>query len=364
MSLLKNLFENIYRMKTQKQWAVCVWLFVAALMTSLSSCKKQSDSPSIPTDQNKRVWIINEGNFQFGNASIDIYLPDSQTVFKNIYKTVNQKNLGDVAQSGVLSGKKLFVVVNNSSKISVLNTADYREIQSISLPQSSPRYLQFVHDNKAFVTELYAKKIWIINPNSGNLIDTITTEGWTEQMALVGNEIFIAQRTRLNDVYVANVLVVDARANKILKKILLPSEPNSLVELNNFIWVLCSATTTQPARLVKIDPRTKNIEKTIDFPVGRRPMLLRANPATQELFWVSDGVYKLKETENNIPSTPLVPGNGRNIYALDVNSDNGEIYIADAIDYVQSSSIFRYDRSGKLVHTFKAGIITNSFIFE
>lgn len=345
-----------------RYYASTLWLF--CLFALFSSCEKQPDKQPLPSDKNNRVFIINEGNFQFGNASIDVYLPDSQTIFKNIYKTANNKNLGDVAQSAVLHDKKLFTVVNNSSKISVISTDDYKEFYTISLPGSSPRYIQFVNDNKAFVSEIYAKKIWIINPVNGTLIDTISTEGWTEQMVLIGNELFVAQRTRLNDNFVANVLVINTNNNKIVQTISLPSEPNSIAAIGSKIWVLCSSGNTQNAKLLCLNSGNKTIEKEWEFNVGDKPMLLRKNENSNEIFWCANGVFKMSISDNALPASPIIQGNNRNIYALDINEKNGDIYLADAIDYVQSSSVFRYKQNGTLIQNFKAGIITSSFIFE
>ncbi|MBX2902806.1 MAG: hypothetical protein KF872_04545 [Chitinophagales bacterium] len=330
----------------------------------LASCEKFPTKEPLPPGNNKKVWIINEGNFQFGNASLDVYLPDSQIIFKNVYKTANNKNLGDVAQSAIVREQKLFTIVNNSAKISVTNTEDYRELYSISLPASSPRYMLFINDTKAFVSELYAKKIWIINPANGTLIDTISTQGCTEQMVLLNNRIFVAQRTRLNDTYVANVLVLDATNHKILQTITLPSEPNSLTHINNTVYVLCSQENTTNAKLVCIDASNNSITKTLEFTANTKPILLRSNSATNELFWIAGDVFKMNANEQSLPSSPIIQGNNRNLYAMNVNPSNGEIYVADAIDYVQSSSVFRYQSNGTLLHTFKAGIITNNFIFE
>lgn len=356
-TLTLNKFLLKWSYHASSLWLLCLFAF-------FSSCEKQPDKQPLPGNRNNRVFIINEGNFQFGNASIDVYIPDSQTIFKNIYKTANNKNLGDVAQSAVLRDKKLFTVVNNSSKISVINTNDYKEFYTISLPGSSPRYIQFVNDNKAFVSELYAKKIWIINPVNGTLIDTISTEGWTEQMVLIGNELFVAQRTRLNDNFVANVLVINTNNNKIVQTISLPSEPNSMAAIGSKIWVLCSSGNTQNAKLLCLNSGNKTIEKEWEFNAGDKPMLLRKNENSNEIFWCSNGVFKMSISDNALPASPIIQGNNRNIYALDINEKNGDIYLADAIDYVQSSSVFRYKQNGTLIQNFKAGIITSSFIFE
>lgn len=342
-------------------FSIVVLFSIATLWTS---CEKMPDKSELPNSVAKKVWIVNEGNFQFGNSSLDVYFPDSQTVFKNVYETANNKKMGDVAQTAVFRDKQLFTVVNNSAKIVVVNTDNYKELYTISLTGSSPRYLHFVSANKAFVTELYANKIWVINPAIGTLLDTISAQGWTEQMAQIDNNIFITQRARLNGTYVANLLVIDASTNKILQTISLPSEPNSLAQIGKYIYVMCEHSSTSNAKLVCVDATTKSVVKTWEFMNGSSPFALRSNAGKNELYWLNNGVFRMIADVGALPASAFISGNNRNLYALNINPLSDEIYVSDAVDYVQSSSVFRYKANGDLIQTFKTGIITNSFIFE
>ncbi len=65
-----------------------------------------------------------------------------------------------------------------------------------------------------------------------------------------------------------------------------------------------------------------------------------------------------------VPTTVFSAGASRNFYGLGVDPANGDVYAADALDYVQASHIYRYDKSGNLLGTFNAGIITGNFSFN
>jgi hypothetical protein len=65
-----------------------------------------------------------------------------------------------------------------------------------------------------------------------------------------------------------------------------------------------------------------------------------------------------------IPVSPLVISQGWNIYGLDSNPVNGDIYISDAVDYQQASHIWRYSQSGTLVDHFAAGVISSGCVFR
>ncbi len=338
------------------------------LLTFLfSSCEKEpTKNNQLPDAKTQKVWIVNEGLYNFGNASLDIYLPDSQKVYNDVYNTANGKTLGDVGQSIVFKGNSAYVTVNNSGKIVVLNKTTFKEEGVINIPQSSPRYLHFVKDDLAFVTELYAKKIWLINPLAKTVLDTISTAGWTEQIAAKGNELFIAQRTRLNDTYTANVIVVNVSSKKITHTISLPTEPNSIVIKDNTAFVLCSedASLGKNASLVKINTETKTIEATLDFAAGKKPGLLRLDGKNNRLLWRDGDVFQMPVSSAYLAANVLISGSGKNIYAINIDPKNADIYLSDAHDYIQASTVYRHAFNGDLIQSFKAGIIAAEFGFE
>jgi len=64
-----------------------------------------------------------------------------------------------------------------------------------------------------------------------------------------------------------------------------------------------------------------------------------------------------------VPSTPLI-GPGGILYGLGVHPRSGEIFVADAVDYVQRGVILRYAADGEPLDTFRAGIIPGDFVFR
>jgi hypothetical protein len=223
-----------------------------------------------------------------------------------------------------------------------------------------------VKDDLAYITELYAKKIWLINPLTKTLLDTITTTGWTEQIVAKGSELFIAQRTRLNDAYVANVIVVNTTTKKIINTITLPTEPNSIVLKDNMVFVLCSAdaSLSKNASLVKINTDTKAIETTLEFAAGKKPGLLRLDAKNNRLLWRDGDVFQMPVNATSLSANILISGSGKNIYCMNIDPNNADIYFSDAHDYVQASTVYRHASNGDLIQNFKAGVITTEFGFD
>lgn len=139
------------------------WHCLIGLLMILVACQ---DEPvdvvfSVPFE-NSGVFISCEGNFLAGNASLSFYDREARRVYNRAYFARNRVPLGDVAQSLASDGSNLYIVVNNSGKVVA---ADFRTLEHRGTLGHlvSPRYLCFTGENKAYVSDLYAREIAIIN---------------------------------------------------------------------------------------------------------------------------------------------------------------------------------------------------------
>ena len=65
-----------------------------------------------------------------------------------------------------------------------------------------------------------------------------------------------------------------------------------------------------------------------------------------------------------LPEKPFLEDKGTLYYGLTVCPNTSDVYVADAIDYVQQGKIYRYDASGYLISEFYAGIIPGAFSWK
>ena len=65
------------------------------------------------SETGKGVFIVNEGNFNFGNASLSYYDVGSGRVENSVFSRANGMSLGDVAQSMTVHGGRGYIAVNN-----------------------------------------------------------------------------------------------------------------------------------------------------------------------------------------------------------------------------------------------------------
>jgi hypothetical protein len=325
----------------------------------LNACKK--DEPEIPVEIKKNaVFVINEGNFQWGNSSVTYFNFDDNTTKEDIFNSVNGRPLGDVAQSVVEHNGLLYIVVNNSGKIEIVNASNFSSLGTIS-GLTSPRYLLPVSDSKAYASDLYSNGISIINLNSKIKTGQIACKGSTEEMVKINNVIAVGN-TRNRMIY-----LIDPTQDKITDSIEVGYGPNSLcVDKDNFLWAFCSGSTTDHinAGIYKIDVATKTIDKS--FPLSQSLDFwnkMRINKTKDTLYYMNTDIFMLPVISTQLSTSPLISMSGKTIHGLGVNPYNGNIFVADAVDYVQKGKVYYYNRLGSPLGTISCGIIPVDFYF-
>ncbi len=338
-------------------------LYIVVLVAlSFFSCVKDKPTPQEPANVTlsnaHKVYIVNEGNYMYANASVSLYDTGNETVVENYYNSQNSAALGDVAQSMCEINGDLYIVVNNSGKIVVCDK-DLKLKKTIT-GITSPRFIQTVSNQKAYVSDLYANAISILDLNTGTKSGTIPCKGWTEQMAMLYNKVFVTNKSS-NYLYVINAI-----NNAMTDSIHLGSPNGSIVtDKNDKIWVLSSGTSTSTTgTLWRIDPIKDSIESSFVFNTSGSAGSLCINRTRDTLFFFNAGVCKMPVNSNAVPA-PFITKGTKNFYALGVDVISGEVYVSDALDYVQRSNIYVYSSSsGALLKQFKAGINAGYFFFR
>ena len=350
-------------------------LFIVVL---LSSCSKSPvDTVFFDFTNSRGVYIVNEGNFMYGNSSLSFYDPAAKRVYNQIFQARNGVPLGDVAQSMTIWNNLGFIVVNNSGKIYVVDSQTTEFKGSIS-GLSSPRYVHVVNSEKAYVSDLYARKITIFNPQTFQITGQIPVKNSksefnqhpTEQMIRYQNLVFTNCWS-----YDNKILVIDTDADQLVDSIEVFKQPNSMViDRNNKIWVLTdggfegSQYGYETPGLLKIDAETREIERTFRFNPGDHPLNLSINPTMDTIYFINLHVWKMAITEKHLPEKPFVTSEYTDSYggffSLGIDPLNSDIYIGDAIDHRQNGIILRYSSSGKIIDQFKAGISPGDFAFK
>ena len=113
-----------------------------------------------------------------------------------------------------------------------------------------------------------------------------------------------------------------------------------------------------------INPETFEVEKTFVFEKNESPSEICLNGEKDTLYFINRSVWKMSVTDDRLPQEPFLLYKGTKYYGLKVNPVNSEVYVADAIDYVQPGIIYRFSPEGEQLDSFSAGIIPGAFCFR
>jgi len=313
------------------------------------------------------LFIVNEGNFMYGNASLSFYDPASRKVQNDLFYNTNGLPLGDVAQSMIIHDNLGYIVINNSGKIYIINTLNGKYVGKIT-GLTSPRYIYFLNSEKAYITDLYAGQITIVDPKTKLVTGKILTPGHTstEQMVLWNDFLFVSCWSFDN-----TILVIDTRTDAVVDEIKTGKQPGGLVlDKYNKIWTLCdggwskSGTTARIPMLQCINPGTRTLEKSFSLSADSKPSRLAINGTRDSLLFINDGIWKLGVNQTAIDDKPFLRVDNHLYYSLAIDPKTSELYLSDAIDYLQRGVIYRYSSQGAKIDSFKTGIIPGAFCFK
>ena len=342
----------------------------------IAACKKDKPLSTIVPPPNSNagtsVYVVCEGSLGNGNAALTLYKPLTDSVYQDIYKSANSQSLGDVFQSMVRIGDKLFLCINNSDKIVVIDRSNWTLSGTISV--AKPRYILPISDTKAYVSTLFSNKVYVINPQTLQVTGHIDMPGMNpEQMLLYNNKVFIATW----DSTVNKLYAVDPNTDQVSQTIQLPGyAPKELsLDKNNMLWLLSgNIQANKPAYFTKIDPASGQVLNTYPFPTLADPVRPVFNNTKDTLYYVeinytggtdNNGIYRMPVTDPAVPAQAFIAAQQyQYYYAVGIDPNTGNIYIGDPKGFTQKGTVYIYHPDGTLLRQFGTGVGPGHFYFD
>lgn len=335
------------------------------------------------------VFILCEGNFNSGNASLSYYNPATKTVENGVFQRANGRKLGDTGQSITIHDGVAYVAMENSGIVWGIDVETFRvkgQLEASSKTKIiNPRYVHLMNKSKAYITDLYSPYINIFNPTTFSYLGAIDTKqdanlGYcsTEEMVHWGSRLFTNCWSYSN-----KILVIDTDKDEMVKEITLSSwQPKSMkIDSRGRLWVITDGGYSVGSgssadsfgdnipHLYRIDAESYEVELDLPLETDEANVQIEMNASSDTLYIINNDVYRMGIDENTFPATPFikapVDNNGKRhkLYGIGVNTYCGDIYVADAVDYRQSGVVYRYSREGGLIDLFRVGITPNHFAF-
>lgn len=327
------------------------------LLLLFAACVKDKPQPAVSTPVSitslGRVLVVNEGNFGSGNAAISLIDRSQYSSSEDAYRAANAEALGDVAQSISKVNGQFYVVVNNSGKIVVCDNELKKKTEIKGF--NSPRYLLQVSPRKAYVSDLRAGQLQVLDLSANSISGHIPCAGWTEKMAQMYGKAYITNLRR-NFLY-----IVDVAGDRMKDSIALPYPAGSIVtDAKDKIWVLCSG--DKASALVCINPVSDRILSNTAL-TASPAFGLCTSAGGDSLYFLSGGIMRLVPGVDLQPKEIIDPGTS-NYYGIGVDPSNGDIFVSDAVDYSQRSIISIYSSTLERKKILRAGVNASGFYFD
>lgn len=380
---------NLLFKKTLKLSLIC--LLSIAWMVSCTE-KVEYDDHDIPESNAIRVLIANEGQFGAGTASLTAIAYDN-TVKNDVFRSVNKRPLGDVAQSITEIGDNFYVTLNNSRKVEVFNKETFKSVETIpTLDATIPTYIADLGNNEIAISEKGSGRLMLVNiDNMGSSvakreIRAVPSVGSANQMKVIDNKLFLAGSTLrvfdtnniqtesmreilemiIDTTYKESAPTIIERFDTTYNQISVVGDSKIIADKNSKLWVLNSK------KLACIDPKTEKVVKVFPFvgiSIDGWGGRLDISPDGERLYFTGTvnnvgGVLTMSITDTEAPKELLFAHTGvRTLYGMSVSLEE-TIFIAD----VQFGSLARgliheYSTKGELLNTSEAGIFPSYFHF-
>ena len=156
-----------------------------------------TSSPRLHAGQ---YYALCEGNFGQANASLWSFNEALSTTEGPLIWNTDTNPLGDVGQSLTLYNHTLYIVMNSSHVIRMLNLQSGPEfIGDIDLPDASPRCMAVQpSQTRAFVSSWNLGGLLVIDLNSNTVTDTLLLGGLPEELLIAGDRLFVTMNMQLD----------------------------------------------------------------------------------------------------------------------------------------------------------------------
>lgn len=369
------------------------------LMLSATSCREDelvvpAEYDVVPvspesTTKIRGFYLVNEGNMGSNKCTLDYFDYFTGLYARNFYAERNPtviKELGDVGNDIGVYGSKLYVVVNCSHKVEVLDAYTGVRISQIDIPNC--RYVRF-HRGKAYVSSYVGSVLIDSEAPKGAVYEVDTTKlvvtkkvtvGYQpEEMEIVDDYMYVANsggyRPPQYDNTVSVIQMVDFKQ---VRQIPVAINLNRIKkDKYNQLWVNSRGDYMDcPSRLYVLSKNRSNnrMEVTDTLDVACSNMAIHGDSlyyyATEWSNYsqsnaISYGIIDVR-THEVISENFITDGTDADItipYGIAIHPETGDVFVTDAKNYVSSGTLYCFSRDGKCKWSVRTGDIPAHIAF-
>lgn len=342
-------------------------ILLSLLVLTAVSCKKKKDpEPVSGFTLSNGMLVLCEGLFQQNNSTLSWIDFNASTTHNDIFSAQIGRGLGDTGNDMIRYGSKLYVLVNVSSTIEVVNAMTFKEIQQIPMVQSGtakqPRYM-LPHNGKVYIT-CFDGYVDVLDTASLTITQRIPVGLNPEGITLANNLIYVSNSGGLNTPEMdSTVSIIDPNTNLEIDRITVGMNPGAIsADPNGNVYVIARGNhSTVPADLIKIEASLQTtslgIEPSYLANYGNQFLLVYKNSGTNHLRVFTPGGDVLASSDL-IDLSPI-----QTFYGMHYIPSINQIAVFDAMSYVNSGKLRMYSASGSLLSTYSLGLNPSKLLY-
>lgn len=365
---------------------LAVLLMGTAVMTS---CSDDNDGPETYLQEySTGAYVVNSGNMGTKiESSLTAIDYASSTATQNVFKAANGRSLGDTANDGIVYGNKIYLAVDQSNTIEVIDKKTKRSIKQIKTTDLlgnaegvEPRHI-IADGGKVYFTT-YGGYVAAVDTTSFALQKKWKVGSYPEGLVIAHGNIYVA-----NSNYAAgggNISCINLSNDNVeTKNIEGVNNPTSIYYASNVLYVLDNPAPDYAAT-------GENALRAVSFAEGKSQKVADGNyavcvtpGATTRMDVVRPYFFVLNAPFGGTPSVSVLAAGSMQAQTMTlsempvspcgifVDPLNGHIFVLSYRlgdkgypDYSGNGYVVEYDRAGQKQHEYETGVGSCAMFFD
>lgn len=342
------------------------------VLLAFTGCKKEKPKDPIDTPSvlKNGMIVLCEGLFQQNNAALSwVNFADgsSDDLF---FTNKTGRLLGDTGNDLEQYGSKIYIVVNVSSTIEVLDKSTGNPIKQISMMNGvvakQPRSIVFFGSN-AFIT-CFDGYVDVLDTASLTITQRIPVGDNPEGLSISNDKLYVANSGGLNSPNVdSTVSVINLNTFQEIQKITVGKNPGVVVtDSEGDVYVIARGNySTIPSRMVKINTQTDEVETTFSFDAsGIERMGTNLLISYYDYSNSTSNVALFDAISETISNPSLIDDSQlTTLFGVEYRSSNNKIYCLDAMGFTNTGYVRIFSASGIYETSYHVGLNPNNILF-
>ena len=357
----------------------------------MTSCDPAEDYPETYLQEySTGAYVVNSGNM-YSNIESSLTAIDyaSSTATQNVFKTANGRSLGNTANDGIVYGNKIYLAVDQSNTIEVIDKKTKQSIKQIKTTDllgkaegAEPRHISADGGKVYFTT--YGGYVAAVDTTSFALQKKWQVGSYPEGLVIAHGNIYVANSNYGKGG--GNISCINLSNDKVeTKNIEGVNNPTSIYYASNVLYVLDNQYYD-----ASYNAYGENALRAVSFAEGKSQKVADGNyavcvtpGATTRMYVVRPYFFVLNAPFGGTPSVSVLAAGSMQAQTMTlsempvspcgifVDPLNGHIFVLSYRlgdkgypDYSGNGYVVEYDRAGQKQHEYETGVGSCAMFFD